>query len=78
MRGQIFTLRKELAEEQRKRVAERENADKELLAALTNANAYADELIRIFKLEHDDHAMRAMLNKLISEYKKSHGYGTDN
>lgn len=78
MRGQIFTLRQELAEEQRKRVAEREHADKELTAALTEANAYADELIRIFKLEHDDHAMRAMLNKLVSEYKKSHGYGADN
>jgi len=69
MRGQILTLRRELAEERRKREAEREHADKELTAALTEANAYAKELTRIFNLEKDDKAMRAMLNKLIAEYK---------
>jgi len=69
MRGQILTLRRELAEERRKREAEREHADKELTSALTEANAYAKELTRIFNLEKDDKAMRAMLNKLIAEYK---------
>lgn len=69
MRGQILTLRRELAEERRKREAEREHADKELIAALTQANAYAKELTRILNLEKDDKAMRAMLNKLITEYK---------
>lgn len=69
MRGQILTLRQGLAEERRKRETEREHADKELIAALTQANAYAKELIRIFNLEKDDKAIRAMLNKLVSEYK---------
>ena len=69
MRGKILTLRRELAEEHRKREAEREHADKELIAALIQANAYAKELTRIFNLEKDDRTMRAMLNKLVSEYK---------
>jgi hypothetical protein len=68
MREQILTLRSELAEEHRKREAEREHAD----AALTQANAYAKELTRIFNLEKDYNAMRTMLNKLVSEYKLWH------
>lgn len=69
MRGQILTLQRELAEERRKRDAEREHADKELIAALTQANSYAKELARIFNIKLGSNEMRVMLDKLIAEYK---------
>jgi len=69
MRGQILTLRLELAEERRKRNAERDHADKEQIAALTQANSYAKELARIFNIKLGSNEMRVMLDKLIAEYK---------
>lgn len=72
MAAQIRNLRYELVEEQRKREAEREHAEKELLEALTKSNAYAREICRIFNC--DDKAMRLLLNKLEQDYKTANGY----
>lgn len=72
MAAQIRNLRNELAEEQRKREAEREHAEKELLEALIKGNAYAQEICRIFNC--DDKAMRSLLNKLEQDYKTANGY----
>lgn len=78
MRGHILTLRRELAEERRKREAEREHADKELFDALIGRNAYCDELMRIFNIKDNHNAIHELTSRLISEYKKSHGYGAAN
>lgn len=78
MRGQILTLRRELAEERRKRDAEREHADKELREALIGRRAYCDELMRIFNIKDNHTAIHELTSRLISEYKKSHGYGAAN
>lgn len=78
MRGQILTLRRELEEEHRKREGEREHANKELQEALIGRNAYCDELMRIFNIKDNYNAIHELTSRLISEYKKSHGYGTDN
>lgn len=78
MRGQILTLRHELAEESRKREGERVHANKELFEALIGRNAYCDELIRIFNIKDNHTAIHELISRLISEYKKSHGYNAGN
>lgn len=78
MRGQILTLRQELAEERRKREGERVHANKELLEALIGRRAYYEELIRIFNIKDNHSAIYELTSRLISEYKKSHGYDAGN
>ena len=65
---EIWGLRESLKEEERKRELEREHAQKELLEALHKANAYAEELIRIYDIKGDDKAMHALFTKLQEKY----------
>lgn len=66
---QIYLLQMQLEATEKKRVQEREHADKELLAAIKKANAYADELIRIYDIKGDYKAMHALFSKLRARYE---------
>ena len=68
MVDEITSLKQELAAERSKREQEREHANKELLEALHKANAYAEELMRIYDVKGDDKAMREMLAKVRNKY----------
>lgn len=68
MVDEITSLKQELAAERSKREQEREHANKELLEALHKANAYAEELIRIYDIKGDDKAIREMLAKVRNKY----------
>lgn len=68
MVDEITSLKQELAAERSKREQEREHANKELLEALHKANAYAEELIRIYDIKGNDKAMHALLAKLQEKY----------
>lgn len=65
---QIYSLQMQLAKAEEKRVLEREHANKELLEALNKANAYADELIRIYDIKGDYKAIHALFAKLQEKY----------
>lgn len=68
MVDEITSLKQELAAERSKREQEREHANKELLEALHKANAYAEELIRIYDIKGNDKAMHALFAKLQEKY----------
>ncbi len=68
MVDEITSLKQELAAERSKREQEREHANKELLEALHKANAYAEELIRIYDIKGNDKAIHALFAKLQEKY----------